>query len=235
MKLKGIRPSNFGGVPLLIVILAFVFMIGGTELLSWWMLIIGWVLIFASGGISAEIKNDTLILRYGFGLLPIKLKAEDIEEVLVLNRLEKGVLLRYFPGIGAAYMGMLIYVLCRYFTFPGNLLPGYYFGALGMIVISSSVLISLAIPPGKTRHKLLTAGFIFVVSAFLLGFKVRAVDLIPIVVVLGMIALWTVYDMDIQDYIVLKTRKGKYLLTSNAPRNKVEKAIKAVMEALSDD
>ncbi|USS41527.1 hypothetical protein NF865_05015 [Thermococcus aggregans] len=235
MKLKGIRPSNFGGVPLLIAILAFVFMIGGMELLSWRMWIIAWVLIFASWGVSAEIKNGTLILRYGFGLLPIKLKAEDIEEVLVLNRLEKGVLLRYFPGIGATYMGMLIYVLYRYFTFPDNLLPGYYFGALGMIVISSSVLISLAIPPGKTRHKLLTAGFIFIVSALLLGFKVRAVDSIPIVVVLGMIALWTVYDMDIQDYIVLKTRKGKYLLTSNAPRDKVEKAIKAIMEVLSND
>jgi len=235
MKLEGIRPSNFGGVPLLIAILAFVFMIEGIELFSWWMWIIGWVLIFASWGISAEIKNDTLILRYVFGLLPIKLKAEDIEEILVLNRLEKGVLLRYFPGIGVAYMGVLIYALYRYLTFPDNLLPGYYFGALGLIVISSSILISLATSLGKTRHKLLTAVVVFIASAFLLWLKVRAVELIPMVVVLVMITLWTVYDIDTQDYIVLKTRKGRYLLTSNAPRDKVEKAIKAIMEVLSDD
>ena len=235
MKLEGIRPSNFGGVPSLIGILAFVFMIGGIELFSWWMWIIGWVLIFASWGISAEIKNDTLILRYVFGLLPIKLKAEDIEEILVLNRLEKGVLLRYFPGIGATYIGVLIYVLYRYFTFPDNLLPGYYFGALGIIVISSSMLISLAIPLGKTRHKLLTAVLVFIVSAFLLWFKVRAAELIPMVVVLVMIALWMVYEIDIQEYIVLKTRKGKYLLISNAPKDKVENALKTIMEALSDD
>jgi len=235
MKLEGVRPSNFGGIPSLIGILSFVFILGGMEFSSWWMWIIGWVLIFASWGISAKIEDKTLILKYAFGVLPIKLKAEDIEEILVLNRLERGALLRHFPGIGVAYMGVLIYALYRYLTFPDNLLPGYYFGALGLIVISSSILISLAIPLGKTRHKLLTAVFIFIASAFLLWFKVRAVELIPMVVVLVMITLWTVYDIDTQDYIVLKTRKGKYLLTSNAPRDKVENALKTIMEALSDD
>jgi len=87
--------------------------------------------------------------------------------------MEKGVLLRYFPGIGAAYMGVLIYALYRYLTFPDNLLPGYY-------------------------AELLTAVVVFIASAFLLWLKVRAVELIPMVVVLVMITLWTVYDIDIQ-------------------------------------
>ncbi|HIH72257.1 MAG TPA: hypothetical protein HA300_02635, partial [Thermococcaceae archaeon] len=111
----------------------------------------------------------------------------------------------------------------------------YYLGALGIIVISSSVLLSMAVPTGKTRHKLLATVAISIAGAFLLWLKTRKAEMIPMIVILAMIALWTVYDIDTEDYIVLRTKKGKYLLTSNAPRDKVEKAIKGIMEVLIDD
>ncbi|EHR78302.1 hypothetical protein OCC_11719 [Thermococcus litoralis DSM 5473] len=235
MKLEGVRPSNFSGIPLMIAILSLVLILGAMELSYWWMWTVGWIFIFASWGLSAKIENKTLILKYAFGLLPIKLKGEDIEEVLVLNRLEKGVLLRHFPGIGIAYMGVLVYALYRYFALPENLLPGYYVGVVALIVFSSSILISMAVPLGKTSHKLLITAAISIAGASLLWIKSHEVELIPMIVILAMIALWTVYDIDTEDYIVLKTKKGKYLLTSNAPRDKVEKAIKGIMEVLIDD
>ncbi|MCO6041747.1 hypothetical protein [Thermococcus alcaliphilus] len=236
MKLEGVRPSNFSGIPLLIAILSFVLILGAMELSYWWMWTVGWILIFASWGVSAKIENKTLILKYAFGLLPIKLKGEDIEEVLVLNRLEKGVLLRHFPGIGMAYMGVLVYALYRYFALPENLLPGYYVGVVALIVFSSSILISIAVPLGKTSHKLLITAAISIAGASLLWIKSSEVELIPTIpFFLIVMALWIVYDMDTEDYIVLKTKKGKYLLTSNAPRDKVEKAIKGIMEVLIDD
>lgn len=235
MKLEGIRPSNFSGVPALMAISALVMILGGIEFSSLWMGITGWALIFASWGVSAKIENKTLVLKYAFGLLPIKLRAEDIDEVLILNRVERGVLLRHFPIVGIAYMGALVYASCRYFTFPENLLPGYYLGALGIIVISSSVLLSMAVPTGKTRHKLLATVAISIAGAFLLWLKTRKAEMIPMIAVLAMITLLIVYDIDTEDHIVLKTKKGKYLLTSNAPRDKVERAIKAIMEVLSDD
>lgn len=235
MKLEGVRPSNFGGIPSLIAILSFVLILGGMEFSSWWMWIAGWILIFASWGVSAKIENKTLILKYAFGLLPIKLKGEEIEEILVLNRLERGVLLMYFPRIGIVYIGTLIYALYRYLTFPKSLLPGYYMGVIGFIVFSSSILISMAVPLGKTAHKLLVTSAISIAGAFLLWIKSYEVELVPMIPFLIVLSLWIVYDIDTEDYIVLRTRKGKYLLTSNAPRDKVEKAIKAIMEVLSDD
>jgi len=236
MKLEGVRPSNFSGIPLLIAILSFVLILGAMELSYWWMWTVGWILIFASWGVSAKIENKTLILKYAFGLLPIKLKGEDIEEVLVLNRLEKGVLLRHFPGIGITYMGVLVYALYRYFALPENLLPGYYVGVFALIVFSSSILISMAVPLGKTSHKLLVTAAISIAGASLLWIKSHEVELVPTIpFFLIVMALWIVYDMDTEDYIVLKTKKGKYLLTSNAPRDKVEKAIKGIMEVLIDD
>jgi len=235
MKLEGVRPSNFSGIPLMIAIFSLVLILGAMELSYWWMWTVGWILIFASWGVLVKIENKTLVLKYAFGLLPIKLKGDDIDEILILNRVERGILLRHFPIIGIAYIEALVYASCRYFTFPENLLPGYYLGTLGIIVMSSSVLLSMAVPIGKTRHKLLATVAISIAGAFLLWLKTRKAEMIPMIAVLAMITLWTVYDIDNEDYIVLRTKKGKYLLTSNAPRDKVEKAIKAIMEVLSDD
>ncbi|WP_042699943.1 hypothetical protein [Thermococcus sp. PK] len=235
MKLEGVRPSNFSGIPLMIAIFSLVLILGAMELSYWWMWTVGWILIFASWGVSAKIENKTLVLKYAFGLLPIKLKGDDIDEILILNRVERGVLLRHFPIVGIAYIEALVYASCRYFTFPENLLLGYYLGALGIIVMSSSVLLSMAVPTGKTRHKLLATVAISIAGAFLLWLKTRKAEMIPMIAVLAMITLLIVYDIDTEDHIVLKTKKGKYLLTSNAPRDKVERAIKAIMEVLSDD
>lgn len=235
MKLEGVRPSNFSGIPLMIAIFSLVLILGAMELSYWWMWTVGWILIFASWGVSAKIENKTLVLKYAFGLLPIKLKGDDIDEILILNRVERGVLLRHFPIVGIAYIEALVYASCRYFTFPENLLPGYYLGTLGIIVMSSSVLLSMAVPTGKTRHKLLATVAISIAGAFLLWLKTRKAEMVPMIAVLAMITLLIVYDIDTEDHIVLKTKKGKYLLTSNAPRDKVERAIKAIMEVLSDD
>ncbi|WP_175059763.1 hypothetical protein [Thermococcus sp. 2319x1] len=106
---------------------------------------------------------------------------------------------------------------------------------MGLIVFSSSMLISMTIPIGKTRYKLLVTVLIFIVGVLFLSLKTPEAELIPGIVALTTMGLWMVYDLDTEDYIVLKTKKGKYLLTSSAPRDKVEKAIKEIMGVLIDD
>ncbi len=97
------------------------------------------------------------------------------------------------------------------------------------------MLISMTIPIGKTRYKLLVTVLIFIVGVLFLSLKTPEAELIPGIVALTTMGLWMVYDLDTEDYIVLKTKKGKYLLTSSAPRDKVEKAIKEIMGVLIDD
>lgn len=235
MKLEGIRPSSFSGPPLVMFTLSLLILLAGVDLFPtyhsyFW---VAWILLFASWGISAEVSGKTLVLKYAFGFLKIRISSEEIEEILILNRLEKGVLLRYAPKIGAVYAGSLIYALYRYFTLPEGLLLGQYLWIVGLIVLSSSMILSMIIPFRKTSYKMFGAVIALLIGSVLLWFKTWTLEWIPWLIPISMVTLLAVHDSS--DYIVLKTRKGKYLLTSNAPKDKVENALKTIMEALSDD
>ncbi|USG99956.1 hypothetical protein K1720_00240 [Thermococcus argininiproducens] len=236
MRLEGIKPSNFSGPALLLVVLAFmIFILGTLDFLQLKFITGAWVLIFASWGISVELEGKTLILKYAFGLLKIKIKWEDIEEILILNKLDRGIFIKYFPEIGILYAGLLIYALYSFFAFPRDLLLGYYMGSIGVIVFSLAILISWSIPFRKSYYRWAGLLFCFSLGIVLIWLKIRSFESMPLFIVWILLASFATLETDSTDYIVLKTRKGRYLLTSNAPKDKVERALKAIMEALSDD
>jgi len=214
MKIPGARPLNLSGIPFIMVVLAVFLIIILPRCTEYWQLsFLGWPLIFASWGTSVEVQNDKVILWYAFGKLPVRIKRDEIAEVKILSRLERATVLRHFPGMGFLLIGIIICGLIDFLRLPPEMLEKSGLWDAGLVAGALSYLILLAFPFGKKWRIALPPVALTIVLFSLLLSRNTLIDEIGFVVFLwALVLLMAFVDHYSQEYVLLKSSKGKYLI-----------------------
>lgn len=218
MKVGDAKPANFSGGPLLLVGFSFLLIIGFPRLApDWWYFsIVGWLVLAASWGTSVDVEGWTLRLRYAFGRLAINVPLSEIEDVKVVSRLERAVLIREFPGLYILITASVLFVFLDLLLLPSGLLEGYYLGDIGLIFFGLIYLAVMSLPFSRTNIALLFGVLDLLFAALLMELKMGYVDPVS-VLVLGIFGLLFVAEYYRKDYVVITTQRKKYSLMSEEP------------------
>jgi hypothetical protein len=232
MKVEGARPANFSGVPLILSGLSFVLIIGIPRIAQdrWYLSIVGWLLLGASWGTSVEVEDGTLKLRYAFDRLTINVPLSGIEDVKVVSRLERAVLVREFPGLYLLIFGIVLFAFADLLLLPSGLLEGFYFGDIGLMFFGLLYLGVMSLPFGR----IYVVGLFGVIALALAGLlmKLKTGFVTPaFIVILAVVALIFIADYYSRDYVVIKSQKGKYLIMAEKP----EMALQALLRRAAND
>ncbi len=217
MKVNDQRPANFSGVPFLLVVLSFVLILlvpGLSERLLP-LSLFGWLLLAASWGTSVEIEGEVLRLRYAFGRLSVNIPLPEIVEVKVVSRLERGILVREFPGMFILLASVVVLALADLLLLPEGLLEGYYFGDIALILFGLLYLSALSLPFRPSLAGILGV-LLLALTALLMRLKLGFVNP-AFLIIFGIVALLFVSEYYSRDYVVIATSRGKFLVMSQKP------------------
>ncbi len=217
MKLENVTPMNFSGIPFVFGVIAFSLIVLLPRVMSeayWPLWILGWLILFASWGTGAEIEGDSIVLKYAFGVLKIKIPFNEIEEIAVLSRLQKGTIAKYFKWEIFLFMSFIVYAIFDLITLPRGLLKGYYFGDIGLIVWGLFYISAFTTPFSKKKIVELLVCILVPLEALALYLKTGSITGDDIFVLMStaiilLIAIPWFYE---RDYIMIRTKKAVYLL-----------------------
>lgn len=234
MRIGSAKPMNFSGVPFAMVVVAFLLILVPVRVGKLWQLsIFGWLILFASWGTSVEIKEGVLVLRYFFGKFPVKIKIHEIEEINVINRLERAALVRHFPWMAGLFLTVILYAFVDFIMLPNGMLRGYYYGDVGLIVFGLAYMGAWNLPFRKGLYARLFAVFSIVLGVFLIRVKTGSFegDDVFFVSMWGFIIFLLLEQYYNMDYIIIKTAGRSYLI---AVEGKRDEGIRALLEGISN-
>ncbi|ADT84797.1 hypothetical protein [Thermococcus barophilus] len=231
MKLESVRPMNFSGIPFVLVVVSFVLLIVLPRLVSHVQgifFVIGVFCLMASWGTGAEVEGNSIVLKYVFGKLKIRIPFDDIEEITTLNRLQKGAIAGYFKWEILLFIVFIAYALFDLITLPRGLLKGYYFGDIGLIVFGLFYIFAFVIPFSRKVFVAILAYSFVPVAIFLLYQKTGSItgDDIFMFIALVMVLGFAILDIYGKDYVLIRTKKNTYLLTCRS----ADEIVKALLK-----
>ncbi|AHF81183.1 hypothetical protein [Thermococcus paralvinellae] len=233
MKLENVRPMNFSGIPFALVVVAFSLIVILPKAVTmperyWPLWILGWVILFASWGTGAEIEGDSIVLKYVFGKLKIRIPFSEIEEITTLNKLQKGTIAKYFKWEIFLFTIFVIYALFDLIILPRGLLRGYYFGDIGLIIFGLFYISVFTVPFSKKWIIVIFTYSLIPLEVFILHLKTGNITADDVFVLISTafvltVALWEAYSVE---YVVIRTPKKLYLLTTKS----ADEIIKALLK-----
>lgn len=232
MKVDGATPTNFSGLPLILVGLSFALIIGLPRLASdWWYLsIVGWLFLAASWGTSVEVEGETLRLNYAFGKLTINVPLSEIEDVKVVSRLERAVLIREFPGLYVLIAGAVLFAFLDLLLLPSGLLEGYYFGDMGLIFFGLLYLVVMSLPFSRMHLAGMFGVFTIIFVTLLMRIKTGIFDPLPVLFFAIFFPLF-VAEYYSKEYVVITAQRRRYCIMAEKP----EPVLKTIMGGVSGE
>lgn len=231
MRIKHARPMNFSGISSIMTAVAFFLILVPMRVWKLWPLtLLGWFLLFASWGTSVEVKEDVLVLRYFFGKLQVKIPLCDIDEVKVINRLERATLVGHFPWMAALFLTVILYAFVNFIMLPSDMLRGYYYGYMGLFVLGMAYLGAWALPFRKGLYIRLFAVFLIVFGVFLIRIKTGDFEDYDgfLMFTWGFIVFLGLEEYYNTDYVLIKSAGKSYLIAVEGERETLLEAISNV-------
>ncbi|WP_048150184.1 hypothetical protein [Palaeococcus ferrophilus] len=218
MRVEGTKPANFSGLPLILLGFSFLLIIGVPRLAKdWWYIsLVGWLFLAASWGTSVEVEGETLRLKYAFGKLTINVPLSEIEDVKVVSKLERAVMIREFPELYVLITASALFVFLDLLLLPSGLLEGYYFGDIGLIFFGVLYLAVMSLPFNRINIAFLFGVLDLFFATLLMKLKMGYVDPVS-VLIWGVLGLLFVAEYYRKDYVVITAQRGKYPLMAQKP------------------
>lgn len=170
------------------------------------------------------------MLRYFFGKLQVKIPLCDIDEVKVINRLERATLVRHFPWMAALFLTVILYAFVNFIMLPSDMLRGYYYGYMGLFVLGMAYLGAWALPFRKGLYIRLFAVFLIVFGVFLIRIKTGDFEDYDgfLMFTWGFIVFLGLEEYYNTDYVLIKSAGKSYLIAVEGERETLLEAISNV-------
>ncbi|NJD98992.1 hypothetical protein E3E26_04220 [Thermococcus sp. LS1] len=217
MEVKGARMIPFSGLPFLFSAMGVLMLIlaGYLEgLIGYNPGIIPIILFLLSSGTSVEVRNNELLLHYGFGKLAVRIGLEDIRELTLLNRLERGVIMRYFKGEAFIVLILLVCAIFDMVLMKGEGIGWEVYGdVLAMIFLTPYFLLLML--PFRSRWITYSVGFICAGLALILPMMFHDAAYLFWGPFWTAVVIFMLREFYSKDYVLLKTEKGMYLIATD--------------------
>ena len=222
MRIEGAKPSNFSGIPLFLLGTSFLLIIVVPRIFDrvWIISLLGWFLLAASWGTSVEVDEGALRLRYAFGKLSLDIPLDEIEELKVVSRLERGTILRETPGVGLLLLGMVLFVVLH-LLYSRVSAPDYiYSGDVSILVSGLAVVFLMVTPFGRKGLAILLFGVSLIAGLVLTRYLDMAKSLAFHGVFFPAVFLLVILMEHFEgDYVVIKTPGGRYIVRIEKAEN----------------
>ena len=230
MRLSRTAPFPVRGIPLVLFVLSIFGITVGTYLYR--IIPIPWETIFVlllllSQGFGVEIKDDHLVLLYGFGILKQRVLIDTIEELSLLSRLERGTILKHFKPYTFTWLAIVLWLLFDLFVLKGAGNPIRLYMDLFVIMTFMLFFLSLSVPRNK---KGILKWIVLASSIFMFVYPYQewgSKALFP-AFIFALLAIFVVRGFQNSDFILVIADEKSYLLSSEKP----ELALKLMREAM---
>ncbi|WP_457754131.1 hypothetical protein [Thermococcus sp.] len=231
MNLENVRPMNFSGIPFVLVVVSFVLLIVLPRVLSrvqGIFFVIGVLCLMASWGTGVEIKGDSIVLKYVFGILKIRIPFSEIEEIAALSKLQKGIIARYFKWEIVLLAMVVVYAFFDLMSLPYGLLKGYYLGDIGLILFGLFYVFAFTVPFFKKRIIQVFAYSLVPFAGLVLYLKTGSItaDDVTMLGIMAFVLTMIIWDVYNAEYIVIRTPRRLYLLTTRSADELVKSLLK---------
>lgn len=204
MKVGDVKFVNFFGGFFFLVGFLFFLIIGFLRfVLDWWyFFIVGWFVFVVLWGILVDVEGWILRFRYVFGRLVINVFFFEIEDVKVVSRFERVVLIREFLGLYILIIVSVLFVFFDFLFFFSGFLEGYYFGDIGLIFFGFIYFVVMFLLFSRINIVFFFGVFDLFFVVFFMELKMGYVDFV-FVLVLGIFGFFFVVEYYCKDYVVI--------------------------------